>query len=67
MKNDAEKATDKAPEKAAETPVQVWFLVSRNGAVIGECHHAADKRMKLPKPQAEEAQAQGLGSIDGVA
>lgn len=67
MKKDADTTTDKAPEKGAETPVQVWFLVSRNGAVIGECHHAAGKRMKLPKPVAEEAQAQGLGSIDGVA
>ena len=53
--------------KAPEAGVQVWFVVTRNAAVIGEAHHAAGKRMKLPKATAEEAEKQGLGRIDGVA
>lgn len=46
--------------------VKVWFLVTKHGAVIGECEHAEGKRMELPKPAAEEAEKQGLGKIAGV-
>jgi hypothetical protein len=55
------------PATEAAAPVQVWFTVTQHAAIIGEAHHALGKRMKLPKPQAEEAQAQGLGKIEGVA
>jgi hypothetical protein len=67
MKKDTTETAAQAAGTAVETPVQVWFTVTQNAAVIGECHHAAGKRMKLPKPQAEEAERQGLGKIDGVA
>lgn len=53
--------------KAPAAPVSVWFTVTKHAAAIGECEHAAGKRMQLPKPQAEEAEKQGLGRIDGVA
>lgn len=67
MKKDADATTEKAAGKGGETPVNVWFLVTEHAALIGDAHHAAGKRMVLPKPTAEEAAAQGLGRIDGVA
>ena len=51
---------------AAEKPVEVWFKVTQHNAIIGEAHHAAGKRMKLPKPIADECVRQKLGELDGV-
>lgn len=67
MKKDAVETTDKDAGSTAEKPVDVWFTVTKQNAVIGECHHAKGKRMKLPKPIADECVRQGLGEIDGVA
>jgi hypothetical protein len=67
MKKDAAETPVKDAGKPAETAVNVWFVVTKNGAVIGEAYHARGKRMTLPKPAAEECVAQGLGVIDGVA
>lgn len=71
MNKNAGNAAAETPLKdagtAAEKPVEVWFLVTKHAAVIGECHHAKGKRMKLPKATAEEAVKQGLGELDGVA
>lgn len=67
MKKNTVETTEEGAGTAAEKPVEVWFQVTRHNAVIGECHHAAGKRMKLPKPVAEECVRQGLGVLDGVA
>lgn len=45
----------------------VWVRVIRNGAVIGDAHHAHDKRMKLPLNKAQVAQQLGDVKIVGVA
>ena len=63
----AGEGTAETPAAVAAAPVQVWFTVTKHAAIIGEAHHAKGKRMQLPKPQAEEAEKQGLGKIDGVA
>lgn len=66
MKKDAAEKPVKDAGTTAETPVEVWFKVTQHAALIGECHHAAGKRMKLPKPVAEECVRQSLGVLDGV-
>lgn len=65
--NTAGEAPLNAAGTAAEKPVEVWFTVTKNAAIIGDFEHAKGKRLKLPKPSAEEAVKQGLGVIDGVA
>lgn len=67
MKKDTVETPAKPTGTSTETPVQVWFLVTQNGAVIGEAHHSKGKRLKLAKPVAEECASQGLGVLDGVA
>lgn len=67
MKKTAVETPEKGTGSTAEAVVEVWFLVTQHAALIGDCHHAAGKRMKLPKPVAEEAASQGLGKLDGVA
>jgi hypothetical protein len=77
MKKGTVETADNGAGSAAEKPplrqgsegqaVNVWFLVTEQAALIGDAHHAAGKRMVLPKPTAEEAAKQGLGRIDGVA
>lgn len=62
----AAETPEKDTRSAPATDVKVWFVVEKNGAVIGESHHSAGKRMELPKGAAEEAVNQGLGRIDGV-
>ena len=63
----AGKAAEKETGTAVETPVKVWFVVTKHAAVIGDAHHAKGKRMQLPKNVADECVAQGLGKLDGVA
>lgn len=67
MNKDAVEKPVKGTEGTAEKPVEVWFTVTKNAAIIGDFEHAKGKRLKLPKPSAEEAVKQGLGVIDGVA
>ena len=67
MKKDTVETPVKGAGSTAEKPVEVWFKVTEHAALIGECHHAAGKRMKLAKSVAEECVKQGLGVIDGVA
>jgi hypothetical protein len=67
MKKDAVEKPVKDAGSPAEKPVEVWFKVTQHAALIGDCHHAAGKRMKLPKAVAEECVSQGLGVLDGVA
>jgi hypothetical protein len=66
MKKDPIEKPLKDAGTAGETAVEVWFKVTQHAALIGDCHHAAGKRMKLPKPVAEECVSQGLGVLDGV-
>lgn len=67
MKKDAVEKPEKGTESTAEKPVEVWFKVTQHAALIGDAHHAAGKRMRLPKAIAEECVSQGLGVLDGVA
>lgn len=62
----ADKATAPAAgSQHAEAPV--WVRVIKNGAVIGQAHHAHDKRMTLPLGKAELCASLGLVKIEGVA
>ncbi len=66
MKKEPVEKPVKDAGKPAEAAVEVWFRVTEHAALIGDAHHAAGKRMKLPKPVAEECVRQGLGVLDGV-
>ena len=67
MKNTTAETPLKDASSPAEKPLEVWFKVTQHAALIGDAHHAAGKRMKLPKAVAEECVSQGLGVLDGVA
>jgi tRNA(Ser,Leu) C12 N-acetylase TAN1 len=66
-KNNSADPAVKAEPGTGSPETLVWVRVIRNGAVIGDAHHAQDKRMKMPLNKAQVAQSLGDVKIVGVA